>query len=65
MSPRTNDSAPESERGSEPADRAAEAMPEESPALATEGGTGSEAEASGSAASEAEATTEATGKPAA
>ncbi|MFF1680471.1 tetratricopeptide repeat protein [Streptomyces sp. NPDC058256] len=60
MSPRTNDSAPESERGSEPADRAAEAMPEESPALATEGGTGSEAEASGSAASEAEAATEAT-----
>ncbi|WP_405926164.1 tetratricopeptide repeat protein [Streptomyces sp. NBC_00035] len=62
MSPRTNDGAPESERGSEPADRAAEAMPEESPALATEGGTGSEAEASGSAASEAGATTEATDK---
>ncbi|MFC9847157.1 tetratricopeptide repeat protein [Streptomyces sp. NPDC060223] len=32
MSPRTNDSAPASERGSEPADGAAEAMPEESPA---------------------------------
>ncbi|MFD9330643.1 tetratricopeptide repeat protein [Streptomyces sp. NPDC060065] len=59
MSPRTNDSAPESERGSEPADRAAEAMPEESPALATEGGSGAETAAPGPAASEAGATNEA------
>ncbi|WP_329548572.1 tetratricopeptide repeat protein [Streptomyces sp. NBC_01356] len=60
MSPRTNDSAPESERGSEPADRAAEAMPEESPALATEGGTGSRATAPGPATDEAAAATEPT-----
>ncbi|MCX5556480.1 lipopolysaccharide assembly protein LapB [Streptomyces sp. NBC_00038] len=59
MSPRTNDSAPESERGSEPADRAAEAMPEESPVGATGAGTGSETAAPGPAASEAGATTEA------
>ncbi|MFE9769037.1 tetratricopeptide repeat protein [Streptomyces sp. NPDC005808] len=32
MSPPTNDSAPESERGIEPADRAAEAVPEDHPA---------------------------------
>lgn len=59
MSPRTNDSAPASERGSEPADRAAEAMPEESPVGATGAGTGSETAAPGPGASEAGATTEA------